>query len=169
MAATNRDNADDAAAGSDRSPPRPACDAARSGKADTSRITVVLVDDNAMLADAMPYVIRRDPRFEWAGWVSNGASVLDFVRRAAPRIVLMDVDMPEVDTFGLVRQIVACCPESKVVMFSGHLREEYIEAAFDAGACGYLHKDDEFPSLLENLVKIQGGEMIFIPPIERGM
>lgn len=130
-------------------------------------ITVMLVDDNAILAEALPFVLRNDKRFGWSGWVSNGGDVLDAVTKTAPDLVLMDVDMPNVDTFELVRRLTDACPGTKIVMFSGHVRQEYIEAAFDAGAYGYLHKDDEFPALLQSLIKANAGEIVMSPPIRQ--
>jgi DNA-binding NarL/FixJ family response regulator len=131
------------------------------------RVKIMLVDDNAILAEALPFVLRNDHRFEWTGWVESGRDVLTAVTRVRPHVVLMDVDMPNVDTFELVREVTRCCPDTKVVMFSGHVRQEYIEAAFDAGAFGYLHKDDEFPALLESLLKAHAGEIVMSTPIRQ--
>jgi len=146
--------------------PQPGSDESPGGSGPARPVTVMLVDDNAILAEALPFVLRNDPRFAWSGWVSNGSDVLNLVTQTAPDVVLMDVDMPNVDTFELVRRLTASCPQTKIVMFSGHVRQEYIEAAFDAGAYGYLHKDDEFPSLLESLLRAHGGEIVMSPPIK---
>ena len=132
-----------------------------------SEITVLLVDDNALLAESMPRVLSKDPRFAWAGWVEDSADVIERVRNCCPNLVLMDVDMPGVDTFDLVRELANHCPKSKVVMFSGHVRGEYADAAVDAGAYGYLHKDDEFPALLDNLAKAHAGQMVMSPLVQR--
>ena len=133
----------------------------------TGAISVLLVDDNALLAEAIPRVLRKDSRFEWAGWVDESGAVIERIRTLRPSIVLMDVDMPGVDTFDLVRDVVAQCPGVKVVMFSGHVRGEYADAAIDAGAFGYLHKDDEIPALLDNLEKVHKGELVMSPLVQR--
>jgi DNA-binding NarL/FixJ family response regulator len=130
-------------------------------------ISVLLVDDNAILAEALSRVLGRDPRFRWVGWLESAESVIEQVRTHAPSVVLMDVDMPGVETFGLVRAISAVCPKSKVVMFSGHIREEYADAAVDAGAFGYLHKDDEIGVLLDNLIRVHAGEVVLSPLVRR--
>lgn len=130
-------------------------------------VAVMLVDDNAILAEALPLVLRADRRFTWLGWVNSGADVVERVTQAGPDVVLMDVDMPNVDTFELVRRVGRCCPKTRIVMFSGHVRQDYIEAAFDAGAYGYLHKDDEFPSLLDSLLRAHAGEIVMSAPIKQ--
>jgi DNA-binding NarL/FixJ family response regulator len=132
-------------------------------------ISLLLVDDNAMLAEAMLRVISQDHRFTWAGWVENPVSLVEHVAEKCPDIVLMDVDMPGVDTFGLVRQLTARCPQSRVVMFSGHIRRDYAEAALDAGAHGYLHKDDDLKTLLGNLGRVHSGELVLSPLVVRSL
>ncbi|MEX2217288.1 MAG: response regulator transcription factor [Phycisphaerales bacterium] len=130
-------------------------------------ISVLLVDDNEMLAEAMPRLLARDARFEWAGWIEDPANLVETVRAKAPGVVLMDVDMPGVETFDLVKLLAAECPKSRVVMFSGHVREDYAEAAIDAGAFGYLHKDDEVGELLNNLERVSRGEVVLSPLVKR--
>ena len=132
-------------------------------------ISVLLVDDNAILAEAFPRVLARDARFRWAGWVSNTRGLLDRIIDACPDIILMDVDMPGIDTFDIVRQITARCQNARTVMFSGHLREEYTDAAFDAGAHGYLHKDDDLATLLDNIERAHRGELVLSPLVQRNL
>jgi DNA-binding NarL/FixJ family response regulator len=130
-------------------------------------ISVLLMDDNVILAESMPRFLRRDPCFSWAGWVEDATTLIERVSERSPSIVLMDVDIPGVDTFELVRELSKHCPRSKVVMFSGHVRQDYAEAAIDAGAHGYLHKDDDLPSLLANLKRVDAGEIVLSPLVRQ--
>ena len=130
-------------------------------------IAVLLVDDNAILAEAMSRVIGRDQRFKWAGWIEHTTELVHQVRSTGAGVVLMDVDMPGVETFELVKVLATQCPQAKVVMFSGHIREEFADAAVDAGAFGYLHKDDEIDVLLENLIRVHAGEVVLSPLVRK--
>jgi DNA-binding NarL/FixJ family response regulator len=132
-----------------------------------SPISVLLVDDNAILAEAMSRVIGRDPRFKWVGWLEQTGELVEHVRATCPGVVLMDVDMPGVETFELVRTLATQCPQAKVVMFCGHIREEFADAAVDAGAFGYLHKDDEINVLLDNLTRVNAGEVVLSPLVRK--
>jgi DNA-binding NarL/FixJ family response regulator len=130
-------------------------------------IKVLLVDDNAILAEAMSRVIGRDPRFKWGGWLESTETLVPHVKETCPAVVLMDVDMPGVETFELVKLLSEKCPEAKVVMFSGHIREDFADAALDCGAFGYLHKDDEIEVLLQNLQKVDAGEVVLSPLVRK--
>jgi DNA-binding NarL/FixJ family response regulator len=135
--------------------------------APTEPIAILLVDDNSILAEAMSRVIGRDARFRWLGWLETAETIVEYVREHRPSVILMDVDMPGVETFELVRTLATACPQSRVVMFSGHIREEFADAAVDAGAFGYLHKDDEIEVLLDNLVRVNAGEVVLSPLVRR--
>lgn len=130
-------------------------------------ISVLLVDDNDFLAASMERLLSKNPRFTWSGWIEDPTDLVERVRSKRPDLILMDVDMPGVEPFELVRLLAAEVPESKVVMFSGHVRNDYAEAALDAGAYGYLHKDDDLNALLENLGRAHGGEIVISPLVRQ--
>lgn len=130
-----------------------------------STIRILFVDDNAMLAEALGRAFTRDPRFEWAGWLCSAENLSRTIVESKPTVVLMDVDIPGVDTFGVVRLLTRDHPECKVVMFSGHIRQEFTDAAIDMGAHGYLHKGDEIADLRENLVRVAEGALVLSPMV----
>ena len=132
-----------------------------------SAVSVLLVDDNDILAESMKRLLSRDDRFAWAGWIEDPSNLTEQVREAHPDVVLMDVDMPGVEPFELVRELAAATPQAKVVMFSGHVREDYAESAIDAGAYGYLHKDDDLGAILDNLQRAHKGEIVLSPLVHR--
>lgn len=132
-------------------------------------VSVLIVDDNKMLADALVPAVARDPRFHAAGWVSDPQQVVDRVREAAPDIVLMDIDLPGADSFAIVRSVCASVPAARVVMFSGHLRDEYLDAAIDAGAHGYLLKDETLSELFTHLLRVHEGQVVFSDRVVEAM
>jgi DNA-binding NarL/FixJ family response regulator len=130
-------------------------------------LKVLLVDDNEMLVEAMQRILGKDRRFVWAGWAATREELLERIRTDPPQIVLMDVDMPGVDSFALVRELSQQFPAVKIVMFSGHVRREYADAAVDAGAYGYLSKDDELSSICESLELVSRGQTVLSKVVQR--
>ena len=61
---------------------------------------------------------------------------------ALPILVLMDIEMQRMDGLAATREIVAAYPEAKVVIVSRHGDEQTRAAAQDAGACGYVLKEN---------------------------
>jgi DNA-binding NarL/FixJ family response regulator len=124
-------------------------------------IAVALMDDNDMLAEAMERFIAGDHRFVWVGAADGRDRLVDLLARTRADVLLVDVDLPGTDTFGLVRDLAAGDRPTKAVMFSGHVRREYVDAAMDAGAFGYLSKDDDLASIFDGLVQVHAGAAVF--------
>lgn len=123
-------------------------------------IRVLCVDDNRMLAEAMRTQLDDHAEFEWAGWLENAEDLADQVRRAQPRIVLMDIDMPGPDPFGVVRELATVAPEIRVLMFSAYVRRDYIDRAIEMGAWGYVSKNESMPDVLDALRRVDAGEFV---------
>jgi DNA-binding NarL/FixJ family response regulator len=124
-------------------------------------LRILCVDDNELLAASMNRFVRQDASFQWLGWLSDPDRVIPALTQLKPHIILMDIDMPGVDTFRLVRTISEGYPDVRVVMFSGHVNAEYLDRALDCGAWGYLCKDEEPTALLDGLRRVAGGELAF--------
>ena len=81
---------------------------------------------------------------------SDGGEVLDTYTRFQPDWVLMDIEMAEVDGIRATRQLTAAFLEAKVVTVTNYDDRVLRTRAQQAGACGYILKDDllELRSLL---------------------
>lgn len=121
---------------------------------------IMCVDDNSLVADALRRRLTIEPSLRWAGLVSDARSVDAMVDELAPDLVLMDVDMPEVDTFAIVQGLSGRSPGVRVVMFSGHVEIGYIDRALDCGAWGYLSKNEDVSSLIECIHRVMSGEVV---------
>jgi DNA-binding NarL/FixJ family response regulator len=72
----------------------------------------------------------------------DGSEVLAAYARSRPDWVLMDIEMRRMDGITATREIVMAFPAAKVVIVSKHDDEQMREAAREAGACGYVLKDN---------------------------
>jgi two-component system invasion response regulator UvrY len=124
-------------------------------------LRVMCVDDNPLMTASIQRRIEREEGLEWAG-ASNGAGdLLGDISGAGADLLLLDVDMPGIDTFGLVERLAERCPSLRVAMLSGHLEPSYVARAIDAGAWGYLSKNDDVPALIGAVRAIGRGEIVF--------
>jgi DNA-binding NarL/FixJ family response regulator len=130
---------------------------------------VLCVDDNDMVSQALRRRLTDEPGLEWAGVVRDGAEAFARVSAVRPDIVLMDIDMPGVDTFSIVAKLSAEKPEVRVIMFSGHINPGYIDQALDCGAWGYLSKNDDVAALMDGIRKVGRGELAMSRDVEAVM
>ena len=121
---------------------------------------LVVIDDNALALDALERWLSSGADLRWLGGASHPDKALALISEKHPDIVLLDVDMPGVDTFALLDQIGALHPGVKVVMFSGFVRSDYVERALAAGASGYVIKDEPFATTIDFLRRAAEGECV---------
>jgi len=72
----------------------------------------------------------------------DGSEALAAYRQCSPDLTLMDIEMQRMDGLAATREIIATYPEAKVVIVSRHSDEQTRAAAQDAGACGYVLKEN---------------------------
>ncbi len=124
-------------------------------------LRVLCMDDNEMVADAFRRRIDQESDMRWAGVVLTGDHALEQILAAGPDVVLVDIDMPGVDSFDIVRRLAAAAPHVRPVMFSGFLDPDYIERALDCGAWGYLSKNEDVGRLIDGIRRVGRGEIAF--------
>jgi two-component system, NarL family, invasion response regulator UvrY len=126
----------------------------------SSPIRVLCVEDNELVADAIGRKLSKDLRFQWLGWVSTKSELLDKARESTPDVVCMDLDIPGQDTIEMIRDLKAVAPSSRVLVLTGHVREDYVNKTVDAGAWGYLSKAEESRVIIESIRRIAAGEFV---------
>src|SRR5262245_65819324 len=70
-----------------------------------NRAKVLIVEDERLAADALQKLVQRDREVELAGTARDGATAVSLIRRLKPDIVFLDVQIPELDGFGVIREI----------------------------------------------------------------
>jgi DNA-binding NarL/FixJ family response regulator len=79
---------------------------------------------------------------------ADGIECVEAVRRLSPSVVVTDVSMPRMNGIEATRLIKKHCPAVKVIVLSVHDDPAFIEAAFEAGASGYVLKLQAFQDLV---------------------
>ena len=111
-----------------------------------SALRVAIVDDELHARERLIRLLDRVRNVEVIAECSDGHEAVDAVTRLAPDVLLLDVQMPETDGFGVIRAI----PKSKMplVVFVTAFDRHALEA-FDVNAVDYLLKPVEAPRLME--------------------
>jgi DNA-binding NarL/FixJ family response regulator len=133
-------------------------------------IRVLVVDDQALVRAGFGMIINAEPDLEVAGEAANGREAIDAVRELAPDIALMDVRMPLMDGIEAPRRILSGESGSggvKVVMMTTFDMDEYVYAALQAGASGFLLKDVPPEQLVAGIRAVASGDALLAPSITR--
>lgn len=111
-------------------------------------VTILLVDDHAIIRQGLATLIEQQVDMEVAGHAESGRQAIKLAMELKPDIVVMDVSMPDLNGIDASQQILKQVPEAKIIALSIHSHRRYIVGMLRAGASGYLIKDCVFEELL---------------------
>jgi len=134
----------------------------------SGRIRVVLADDHAMMRAGFRTILTLDDRIEVVGEAGTGAEAIAQARALRPDVVCMDVQMPDLDGLEATRRIIAD-PDipSAVLVVTTFDRDDYLFAALDAGASGFLLKNAGPEELTAAVRVVAAGDALLAPEVTR--
>jgi NarL family two-component system response regulator LiaR len=131
------------------------------------RISVLIVDDHAIVRQGLRTYLDLQPDIEVVGEAGDGREAVARVRETLPDIVLMDLVMPNVDGVEATRQVTAVSPSTRVIVLTSFSEDEQVFASIKAGAQGYLMKDVLPSQLVQDIRQVHRGEVRLNPEIAR--
>ena len=134
-------------------------------------VDVLLADDQPLLRAAFRGIIDAAPGLRVVGEASTGRQAVDLARRTRPRVVLMDIRMPDVDGLAATRMITsdAALAEVRVLIITTFEFDEYVFGALRAGASGFIGKGVEADELVEAIRLVDSGESLLSPAATRAV
>lgn len=107
----------------------------------TNMIKVLLVDDQNLIRQGLKALLELEPDLDIVGEAENGENAINSIAELHPDVVLLDIRMPIMDGVAATREIQKRFTGIKVLMLTTFDDEEYVKAALENGAMGYLLKD----------------------------
>src|SRR5262245_253175 len=98
---------------------------------------------------------------------SNGLEAVEKAERFQPTVILMDIRMPELDGLEATRRILAADPDARVLVLTTFDLDEYIYEALQAGASGFVLKDDPPEQLLAAIRTVAAGDALLSPAVTK--
>ena len=114
-------------------------------------LTVLIVDDDFMVASIHTRFVDRAPGFRVVGVAATGATALTEIDRLAPDLVLLDVHLPDLSGIDVLRRLRGAGNDVGVMMVTAAREADTVRAAAAVGAAHYLVKPFEYDDLLARL------------------
>ena len=128
-------------------------------------IRVAIVDDHPHVAIALRTLLERTPDMRLVDEARRGGEVMNLVRRSSPDVLLLDLFLePEFDARAAVRALRADFPNLKICIISAHLEPAWIRELLQAGVYGYILKDDDYVSRIDQILHDLAGGKIYLSP-----
>ena len=121
-------------------------------------ISILLVEDHEVFAKALLRVLNGNKDLKVVGVVESAEKALEQLPDLQVDLVLADVSLPQMNGINLVGEIRAKYPHLRCAVLSGHLSTDYVQRALEAGAHGYMVKDNP-GGILEGIQRIVNGEV----------
>jgi DNA-binding NarL/FixJ family response regulator len=130
---------------------------------------ILLVDDHRVLLDSLAAAIGAQPDLAVVGMAATVEEALDIGRKARPDIVLLDLRLEGDDTIASVPQFAALSSRPKVVLLSAAHDRRHAARAIEAGASGYLTKQQPLHELLAGIRAVARGQAAMDPSLLSGV
>src|SRR5258707_12788773 len=131
----------------------------------SDKISVLLVDDDALVRRGFRRILDDDETLEVVGEASNGAEAVRLAEQLHPQVIVMDCQLPELNGVAATRIILRSRPETTILMLSMHSEDTLVRQALDAGARGYVLKSAVNLDLVTAIRRIAAGETVLDPQI----
>jgi DNA-binding NarL/FixJ family response regulator len=133
----------------------------------SDKITVLLVDDHALVRRGFRRMLDDDETLEVVGEASNGAEAVRLAEQLRPRVIVMDCQLPELNGVAATRMILRSHPETVILMLSMHSEDTLVRQALNAGARGYVLKNANDLDLASAIKNVAAGKSLIDPQLQR--
>ena len=129
------------------------------------KITVLLVDDHAIVRDGVRSFLNAQPDLEVIGEAGYGLEAVSLAESLVPDVILMDLIMPGMDGVEATWRVRKVSPRSQVIVLTSYHEDTHIFPAIKAGALSYLLKDVEPGELADAVRAAARGDAVIHPRV----
>ena len=135
--------------------------------ADKVTVTVLLVDDHALVRKGFRRMLEDDRGIAVIGEASDGDSAVRLALELQPKVVVMDCALPGISGIEATRRIRAKQPDAIILMLSMHSEDTLIRQALEAGARGYILKNAMDLDLIRAVKRVAEGKLVLDPQLAK--
>lgn len=133
-------------------------------------IKLIIADDHELFRNGLKELLKKNKDIEVVASVGDGKEFLEVLKKnSSLDIVLLDITMPNMDGFEVLKQIKSLNKSIKPIIISMHDEGNYIAKCAKKGAYGYLLKNTDQDELIKVIRMVSEGKKYFSPTISEKM
>jgi DNA-binding NarL/FixJ family response regulator len=125
---------------------------------EAGKIRVFCVDDHPVVRDGIAAIINLQPDMTLAGDAATGGEALERYFEVRPDVALVDLQLPDMSGFDLIKKIRDKSPNARIIVLSSHEGDVDIQRALESGAQGFVAKGIVRGELLETIRSVHAGK-----------
>ena len=125
------------------------------------QIKIVLADDHPIVRQGLRQMIETDPELLVVAEAGDGATALALVEQHQPDVAVLDIDMPKMGGFAVVRELRDRKIDVKIVFLTMHGEREVFQAALDLNVKGYVLKDSALGDIVAGIKSVAANRPFF--------
>jgi DNA-binding NarL/FixJ family response regulator len=133
----------------------------------STAIRVLLADDQDLVRVGLRIILESEDGIEVVGEARTGREAVELGRSLRPDVICMDVQMPELDGLEATRQLLRQGTAAGILILTTFDRDDYLFAALEAGASGFVLKNSSPESLVEAVQIVARGDALLSPDVTR--
>ncbi|MEZ5425511.1 MAG: response regulator transcription factor [Pyrinomonadaceae bacterium] len=130
-----------------------------------NQIKIVIADDHSIVRQGLRQMLNAEKNFAVVGEAKNGVEALKLIAENQPDVAILDVDMPQMGGFEVVRKIDGQKDKTGIVFLTMHSEEEIFQTAMDLKAEGYVLKDDATSDIVAAVKSVAAGKPFISPSL----
>lgn len=130
-----------------------------------SPVTVLSVDDDPSIGESLARWLKRSEGFRFVGFVQDPALARGMILSLHPDVVLMDLEVGGFDVPALLGDLATSHPTVHIAVYSASADLRAVRRCLDAGACGFLSKDEAPAELAAAVRQIANGQRVLSPAL----
>ena len=130
-----------------------------------AQIRIVMADDHPVVRQGLRQMIEADKALSIVAEAGDGQTALSLIEQHRPDVAVLDIDMPQMDGFAIVRALGRKNLPVEVVFLTMHSEEEIFQAAMDMGVKGYVLKDSAVTDIVQSIKTVAAGRPYLSPAL----
>ncbi|WP_136709231.1 response regulator transcription factor [Agromyces sp. H66] len=131
----------------------------------TAPTTILIAEDQGMMRTALASLLELEHDLTVVAEVARGDEIVPAARRSRPDVALLDIELPGRSGLDVIPELRAAVPACAVVVVTTFGRPGYLQRALQAGARGFLVKDDPVAQLAAAIRRVRAGEVVIDPSL----
>lgn len=122
---------------------------------------IVIIDDHPVVCLGLKKLVEAETDFEVVGVAGDGKKALKLIVQENPDVATIDIAMPGMSGLDLIRHIRVMAPDTRIIVVSMYDEETYAVRAIQAGASGYVMKEEAASRLVDGVRAVAQGELFY--------